>query len=146
MPVVESSSYAAPLWCRNAHVNTLYPRSFRRVDGVIYERERMETADGDFMDQDWSRVGAKRLAVLLHGLESSSRALYMMGLTRALNRRGWDAVCVNCRGCGGALNRLFRSYHAGASGDVAEVLITSRPRKTAGLLPPADSAWGGTCC
>ncbi len=90
--------------------------------GVRYERERLELEDGDFLDLDWSRIGKARQAVVVsHGLEGSSDATYVRGMVRAFNRRGWDAVAWNQRGCSGEPNRLLRLYHSGVSDDLLRV-------------------------
>lgn len=119
--------YRPPRWLRGPHVQTLWPSLFRRVTGLAWERERLELADGDFLDLDWSRTGGRRLAVVAHGLEGDSRRAYVSGLARALNRRGWDVVAWNLRGCSGEPNRLARSYHSGASEDLAAVVMRTRP-------------------
>ena len=54
MPVVYHSSYKAPFLIWNPHAQTIYSSVFRRVGGVRYERERIDTPDGDFIDLDWS--------------------------------------------------------------------------------------------
>lgn len=87
-----------------------------------YERERIDTTDGDFLDLDWSRVGARRTAVVVHGLEGSARSRTVLGMVRALNRRGWDAAAMNLRGCSGEPNRRLRTYHAGATDDLMTVV------------------------
>jgi len=92
------------------------------VLAVSYVRERMETPDGDFIDLDWSRVGSRRMAVLCHGLEGNAGRPYMRGMARALNEAGWDVVAYNFRSCSGEPNRLARSYHSGATGDLRLVL------------------------
>jgi len=122
MPQLTSSCYHPPLWLRSGHLQTIYPTLRRRVAGVAYRRERVELADGDFVDVDWCRGGARRAALVCHGLESNSRSHYVLGLVRALVRRGWDAAALNFRGCSGEPNRLLRSYHSGDTGDVAVVL------------------------
>jgi hypothetical protein len=71
-----NSSYRAPLLFRNGHIHTVYPALFRRVDGVYYHRERIETPDNDFLALDWSRVGGEMLVILSHGLEGDSHRLY----------------------------------------------------------------------
>ncbi len=87
-----------------------------------YERDRLELDDRDFLDLDWSRVGSGRQAVIVsHGLEGSSDAAYVRGMARAFNRRGWDAVAWNQRGCSGEPNRLLRMYHSGVSDDLLRV-------------------------
>ncbi|HUF10731.1 MAG TPA: alpha/beta fold hydrolase [Rhodothermales bacterium] len=101
-------------------MQTIYAGVFRVVRDVQYQRERIETPDGDFLDLDWSRESndLRRVAVLSHGLEGSSSSPYVLGMTRALNRRGWDVLAWNFRGCSGEMNRLARSYHSGATEDL----------------------------
>jgi len=122
MPLVRSSSYAPPLGVRNPHLQTIVAGRVRRVDGVRYDRERISTPDGDFLDLDWSRVGADRVAVISHGLEGSADRAYVRGMVRTLNRRGWDALAWNLRGCSGEPNRRLRLYHSGATEDLDAVV------------------------
>jgi len=121
MPIVSPSTYRPPPGLANGHLQTILPSLLRRVKGVDYQRERIETGDGDFIDLDWSRCGSRRLVVLCHGLEGSSQAAYIRGMARAFNRAGWDAVAYNYRGCSGEANRLLRAYHSGATDDLATV-------------------------
>ena len=114
----------APL---GGHLQTILPSLFRRVDGVAYRRERLELADGDFLDLDWcgdagpEREGT-RLAVVAHGLEGSSERAYVRGMARALRAAGWTVVAWNLRGCSGEPNRLARAYHSGATEDLDAVV------------------------
>jgi len=117
VPFVQSA-YVAPWLLRNGHVQTIYPAVCRRIDGVRYRRERLELTDGDFVDLDWSRIGGRSAVVISHGLEGSSQGIYVKGMVRAFNRRGWDAAALNFRGCSGEPNRLARFYHSGASEDL----------------------------
>lgn len=137
MPVVEAVAYRPPPWLFNGHLQTIVPNELRRVGGVCYRRERLETPDGDFLELDWQDNGGDRLAIVTHGLEGHSRRAYVLGMVRALQRRGWDALAWNMRGCGGALNRLPRFYHSGATEDLEAVvqhaLAQGRWRKV-GLL------------
>jgi predicted alpha/beta-fold hydrolase len=121
MPIIDST-FAPPVWLRSGHLQTILPTLARRVDGVHYQRERMELEDGDFIDLDWSRLGSDRLAIVSHGLEGNSSRAYVRGLVRALNDAGLDALAWNYRGCSGEPNRLLRSYHSGASDDLALVI------------------------
>ncbi|MFH0822398.1 MAG: alpha/beta fold hydrolase, partial [Pseudomonadota bacterium] len=122
MPIISPSSYKAPLFCSNPHLQTIFPTILRRISGVEYQRRRIDTPDGDFLDLDWSVIGSPRLSIILHGLEGDSKRAYVMGMVRVLNRRGWDAVAVNFRGCGGEPNRKLQMYHSGETGDVATVI------------------------
>jgi predicted alpha/beta-fold hydrolase len=103
-------------------MQTVVPTLFRKVEGVRYQRERMTTPDDDFLDLDWSRVGSRRVAILSHGLEGNTERAYIRGMVKALNRRGWDALAWNFRGCSGTPNRRLQSYHSGATGDLQLVI------------------------
>ena len=122
MPHIENTSYRAPWPFTNGHLSTIFHATIRFVAGVRYERERITLPDDDFVDLDWSRVGSKKLALISHGLEGDSRTPYMKGMVRAFNRRGWDAVAYNFRGCSGEPNKLLRSYHSGATEDLHAVI------------------------
>ncbi|YCM44084.1 alpha/beta fold hydrolase [Verrucomicrobiaceae bacterium 227] len=121
MPLIPSS-YRAPMRLRSGHLATIYPTLFRRLPRLETQRERLELADGDFMDLDWSRAGNQRLAIIGHGLEGDSQAKYVKGMALALQKRGWDTLAWNCRGCSGEPNRLLRSYHSGVSDDLGSVV------------------------
>ena len=122
MPVIEPSRFCPRFYYRNAHWQTWSPALYRRIPPLMPEREEFSTADGDFLDLDWLRTGSERLAVLLHGLEGSSRAGYIRGMAASLLEKGWDCLAMNFRGCGGRPNRLPRFYHSGETGDLREVL------------------------
>ena len=87
-----------------------------------YQRERIDTPDGDSLSLDWARTGSQRLAILAHGLEGDSRRHYIQGMVHALTRRNWDAVAWNARGCGGEPNRVLRFTHSGATEDLNTVI------------------------
>ena len=103
---------------KNAHCSTIYASLLRYIPRVKYERERMELPDGDFIDLDWSRRKSNKLVLILAGLEGKSSSIYTRATIRYFNKMGWDAVCMNYRGCSGQANRLLKGYHMGASDDV----------------------------
>lgn len=128
MPVIQQSSFPMPAWLvRGAHVQTTTPTLLRKVRDVDYARQRIHTADGDFIDLDWAyATGPERkadaAAVLCHGLEGSSDRAYMRGMARAFLNRGVDAAAYNYRGCSGEPNLMERFYTAGATGDLSDVI------------------------
>ncbi len=137
MPVIESSSYTPPFLCKNPHVQSILPVFCRPVRRIAYTRERLDTPDGDFLDIDWSPIGSEKLVLAIHGLEGCSHSRYMHGILHAFNRRGWDGVAMNLRGCSGEVNRLVRFYHAGSIDDVAHVLghiLRTRAYRTIALV------------
>ncbi|WP_299985333.1 alpha/beta fold hydrolase [uncultured Pontibacter sp.] len=117
MPILPSQ-HKPPFYLFNGHIQTIVPSLFRQVEGVTYHRERLITPDDDFIDADWSRVKSRSLAVLSHGLEGDSHRPYIMGMVKALNECGVDALAWNYRSCSGEPNKLLRSYHLGASDDL----------------------------
>jgi hypothetical protein len=86
------------------------------------EPEVLPTPDNDELHLDWYRQGSNRLAIVSHGLEGHSRRPYVLGLTRALLRDGWDVLAWNFRSCGGVMNRQPRFYHSGATEDLSLVV------------------------
>ena len=121
MPVV-TSTYRAPFFLRNGHLQTILPALLRRRVALTYALERLELADGDFLDLAWARAGHGRLAIITHGLEGDASAGYVRGMASALDAGGWDALAWNFRGCGAESNRLLRFYHSGETGDLGLVI------------------------
>lgn len=120
MPILESD-FTPTLPFKNGHFNTIY-RPLFMGGHCIYERERIETWDNDFLDLDFSKVGSKSLVVLIHGLEGSSESKYIISCSNEFNQAGFDTVCFNLRGCSGEDNRLLQTYHSGKTEDVDFVL------------------------
>ncbi|MCB1172999.1 MAG: alpha/beta fold hydrolase [Leptospiraceae bacterium] len=106
-------------------MSTILPALFRRIKAPAWQRERLELADGDFLDLDWARRTDRQprpLLILSHGLEGSTDGQYIKGMARLFLRRGYDILAWNFRGCSGEPNRLLRMYHSGASADLAAVI------------------------
>jgi len=123
MPLV-ASTYNPPFLYKNGHFSTIYSGLIRSVKGVTQERERLELVDGDFLDLDWSYANMQtdQLVILLHGLEGNAQRPYILGAAKQFNHVGIDACAVNHRSCSGETNRLFRSYHSGATADLKAVI------------------------
>ncbi len=123
MPI-EQSTYKPPYFFRNGHFSTIYSGLLRKVEGVDQKRERITLSDGDFIDLDWSYAEEKTnaLIIILHGLEGNAQRHYTLGVAKLFNEKQTDAVCVNLRGCSGEENKVFRSYHSGATEDLEAVI------------------------
>lgn len=122
MPLVKKSDYRAPLLFLNGHVQTIHANIFRWVSQPKYKRKRIRTADGDFLDLDWSKVGSQKLVILSHGLGADSYRPYITGMVRSLNENGFDALAWNFRGFSGVPNKTPRMTHAGATHDLDAVV------------------------
>lgn len=123
----------------NPHLQTLVGRALRSHDGPPLRRERWTTADGDFVDLDFTPdpEPERPLVLVLHGLEGNARRNYCLEAYRALARHGIAAAGLNFRACSGEPNLRARTYHSGETGDLAGVLAGLRerfPHRPLGLL------------
>lgn len=118
MPIISSSYQGPPAYLFNGHIETIIPSLFRRVKGVIYEREKINTPDHDFLNLDWSKIGGEKLLIISHGLEGDSKRHYAMALVKLFNSKGIDVLAWNNRSCGGEINLNPILYHHGASYDL----------------------------
>ncbi len=85
----------------------------------------------------------RRTLVLLHGLEGSSMAHYMRGISDKAWAAGWDVIRLNQRNCGGteALSRGL--YHSGLTHDVQSVLRELLERDRVPAVAVAGYSLGG---
>ncbi|WLG96161.1 hydrolase [Pseudomonas sp. FP198] len=129
----------------NPHLQTLWGPLWRKTVHIDRERERFWLDDGDFLDLDWHGPHSAEapLVLVLHGLTGSSNSPYVAGLQRALNAQGWASVALNWRGCSGEPNLLARSYHSGASEDLAAAIAHLRARRPLAPLFAVGYSLGG---
>ena len=121
-------------WLPGGHTQTLW-RKFTVKDAVLQGRERLELADGDFIDIDWCEEFSGKdqqpeagsgIVVIIHGLGGCSSSPYVIALQKRLAGQGKRSVAMNFRGCSGEPNNLARAYHSGVSEDLNEVFIMLR--------------------
>lgn len=117
-----AGDYQRPALMWNRHIETIFPATFRITPAPPYQRERIATPDGDFLDLDWVLRGLENLLIVSHGLEGNSQRPYVRGLLRAFAERGWSILAWNYRSCSGEMNRMRRFYHSGATDDLATVV------------------------
>jgi len=122
LPRFQTSHFSPPRWLRNPHLQTLWPKFFRKRPQLPLQHERLELADGDFIDLAWVQGGQGPIVLMLHGLEGNLRSHYALPVLSTLAQSGFQPVFMYLRGCSGEPNRLSRTYHSGAAEDLAEVL------------------------
>lgn len=124
MPIISTSNYKnRPWYLLNGHMETIVPSLLGYVDGVEYDRERLELVDGDFLDLDWMKsAGNTKLMVITHGLEGSADRYYVKRTAKFFHKIGWDILAWNCRSCSNEINRLPRFYHHGDTDDLSSVI------------------------
>jgi predicted alpha/beta-fold hydrolase len=123
MPIIETK-YKAPGIFKNAHVSSIYAATFRKVAFSFRTKDRIELSDGDFLDLERSFYSPNndKIIILLHGLAGNAHRPYMLGMAKQFKENGWDVASMNFRSCSGEMNRLYRSYHAGATEDLEAVI------------------------
>jgi uncharacterized protein len=103
-------------------METIYPALFRRVKIPAYQKERIRTADDDFLDLGWLKKGCDRIIIIQHGLEGSADRPYVKGMAKAFFDQGFDVLTWSYRGCSDEMNRQLRFYHSGATDDLDTVI------------------------
>ena len=130
MPVgkIVSSKYRPAWWLPDPHSQTLWPYLFHRCADIPLKPERLELADGDFVDLCWTSNTSGPLVAVFHGLEGNIRSPYATSIMAHIHNKGWRGVFMHFRGCSGEINRLERSYHSGETGDIRYLLEILRQR------------------
>ena len=121
------TTFVTRRWLQNGHAMTLYAWARRRSfpDLPAPERRLFRVTDDSEVAADcyWQPDRRERpLLLALHGLESSSDAHYMRGLASQATRRGWSAVLLNQRNCGGTEHLTPGLYHSGLTADPRAVI------------------------
>ncbi|MEM7575463.1 MAG: alpha/beta fold hydrolase [Bacteroidota bacterium] len=138
MALISASSYPGPpryQW--GGHLQTILP-NIRRSQPLEYQRERLELADGDFLDLDWLATPAQdRLVILSHGLEGDSSRPYMVEAARFFFSQGYAVLAWHSRSCSGEMNRNPVLYSHGQSQDLAAVVeyaVAKQPYQSIDLI------------
>lgn len=144
MPAHSIEPYHAPAWLPGGHLQTIYSNVFICVPSVDYRRERVELADGDFLDFDWvDGASDAPLVVLFHGLEGSSDSSYARDLMDTVRKKNWNGVVAHFRGTSGEANRLPRAYFAGDSAEIQRMLVHGKSRHPSVPLYAVGVSLGG---
>ncbi len=121
MPIMQSY-YRPPAYLFNGHLQTIAPVFGVKRDNTLYQTEKLELPDGDFLEIDWIRGGHEKLMILFHGLEGNSRSHYVQQMAVHFKAIGWDILVMHARSCGREMNRLPVLYHGGSTEDI-EVVV-----------------------
>jgi predicted alpha/beta-fold hydrolase len=121
MPI-EESDFQAPWWLKSPHAQTLWSTFFKKRPALPLIKQRIELADGDFIDLAMTSAKNKPLVLIMHGLEGSLDSHYAKPLMQKLDTAGYVAIFMHFRGCSDEVNRLDRSYHSGDTDDLNQVI------------------------
>jgi len=117
MPIIQSN-YRPPAYLLGGRLQTIAPFLWVKQDKSLYQTEKLELSDGDFLELDWIRGGHNRLMVICHGLEGNSRSHYVQQMAQHFSTKGWDILAIHARSCGREINRLPVLYHGGSTSDI----------------------------
>ncbi len=122
MPIVKSE-FKPAWWLNNPHLQTLWSSFFKKIPDLNLNKDRIEVADGDFIDLSSTKnIQRKPIILILHGLEGTLESHYAKPLIKLLDDNGYGVCFMHFRGCSGEINRLKRSYHSGDSADLQTVI------------------------
>lgn len=125
------------------HLETLGPYFFRQIRLPESEKVEIPTSDGDFLDAEiWSGRG-KEWIILTHGLEGSTKAVYIRAAAKHFLSQGKNVLGWNFRSCSGRLNRNPRLYHSGAYEDLADVIDFIYQHHKPDAISPVGFSLGG---
>ncbi|MPW30088.1 hydrolase [Agarivorans sp. B2Z047] len=125
--MINPNQFTAPWWARNKHIQTLLPTFLRRNKRLKLAWQKLDLADGDFVDLAWiesveAPSSNQPIMVVFHGLEGSVESPYAKGILQACQQQGWRAVVMHFRGCSGKPNNLWRGYHSGEIKDATSCI------------------------
>ena len=139
-------------WIRGPHLQTMWARLARSRHLIGFEREVLETPDGDelILDHVVGPSEAPRV-LLLHGTEGSAYSLHTQGLAVLVARAGWRGTVLNFRSCARdprdirvrLRNRRPRLYHAADTADLDQVVRVLRAREPGAPLFAIGFSLGG---
>jgi uncharacterized protein len=121
--------YQAPWWLPGGHAQTIWSAKVAHSHwpqaAPLWQRERWDTPDGDFIDIDHSPHTVDDqapLVLMFHGLEGNTDSHYVKAMATVAQQRGWAFSLVHFRGCSGEINRAPRAYHSGDHEEIDGVL------------------------
>ncbi|MCX5774731.1 MAG: alpha/beta fold hydrolase [Fusobacteria bacterium] len=103
------------------HFQTIYQYIWRKKIVLNFQREIMDTYDGDIIALDWHKVNSKKVVIIIPGLESGSVENYILGTVKVFEASHIDSVIINLRGCM-VESRSFRAYHSGFIDDLYQLV------------------------
>src|SRR5262245_24796224 len=126
-PVRAPAAFMPGRWLSNGHVMTVFAwarsRTFPSLPPPEARLFQVATDTRVLAHCYWRPARTMRPTLLaLHGLEGSSSVHYMQGLAAGAWRRGWNAVLLNQRNCGGTEHLTPGLYHSGLTDDPRTVI------------------------
>jgi predicted alpha/beta-fold hydrolase len=114
-------------WLKSGHLQTIASAFVRRRFTLPVGEERLFRVDSESQIAGvchWQsgKRGDSPAVVTVHGLEGSSDSKYCLGIADKAYARGFHAIRLNQRNCGGTERLTPTLYNSGMSGDYLAVL------------------------
>jgi uncharacterized protein len=121
-------------WLSNGHLQTIFGNFLPRPNHLpasVAQLVEVSPAHGTQISSQvlcechWQPLPERPLrptAIIVHGLEGSSRSQYVIGNANKLWKAGCNIIRMNMRNCGGTERLTPTLYHSGLSGDVGRVM------------------------
>ena len=126
MPVIKESSYHAPFLLSGSHLQTIYPSYFAKAEQIDYTREKMPTADNDYIYLDWAQVNkdarSEELVIIFHGLCGGTMRHYVTSTVHAFREIGIDCMAWNYRVTGRVENATAKATTSDSTDEVEWVV------------------------
>lgn len=115
-------------WLRSRHLQTMAGAFLRRKFALPEGEERLFRVDAETQLKGichWQsgKRGDVPVIVIVHGLEGSCDSNYMRGIADKAWARGFHAIRMNQRNCGGTERLTPTLYNSGLSGDYRAILL-----------------------
>ena len=115
-------------WLKNGHLQTMAGAFLRRKFALPEGEERLFRVDAETQLKGvchWQegKRGDVPVIVIVHGLEGSCDSNYVRGIADKAWARGFHAVRMNQRNCGGTERLTPTLYNSGLSGDYRAILL-----------------------
>jgi predicted alpha/beta-fold hydrolase len=120
--------FEPPTWLKNGHLQTIAGTFTRRTFALPKAEDRLFRVSADSQLKgacNW-QPGKRRdvpVIVTVHGLEGSCDSNYMRGIAEKAFQRGFHAIRMNQRNCGGTERLTPTLYNSGMSSDYRAVLL-----------------------
>jgi predicted alpha/beta-fold hydrolase len=148
--VIIPSSFNAPWWLRNSHVQTVLPLALKTQNNIPYQLQRLVLPDGDFVDVFWCEPSQPPVrdnppvAIVLHGMGGCFASHYVPGTIRALLKHGYRVAFLHARGCSGEPNRLPVTFHAADTSELNHLVRTVRTKYPVAPVAVVGFSLGGS--
>jgi predicted alpha/beta-fold hydrolase len=124
----ESNNFEPHPWLKSGHLQTIAGTFMRRTFYLQSAEERLFRVDAESQIKgacNWQPGKGKDVPVIVivHGLEGSSDSNYVRGIADKAFARGFHAIRMNQRNCGGTERLTPTLYNSGMSSDYRAVLV-----------------------